>query len=99
MSNLKKKITNLLTKLRVDENSVVFAKVDTLSKKFVKKISKSRYAKGKALYNLYSSFVKNGGKAKEFSSKKVVPLYTGEIGNSERRYAAHDRRTHAANTR
>ena len=72
MSNLKKKITNLLTKLRVDENSVVFAKVDTLSKKFVKKISKSRYAKGKALYNLYSSFVKNGGKAKEFSSKKVV---------------------------
>ena len=72
MSDLKKRITNLLTKLRVDENSVLFAKGDTLNEKTVKKISKSRYAKDKVLYSLYSSFVKNGGKANEFSSKKVI---------------------------
>ena len=36
---LKKRITNLLTKLRVDENSALFAKGDTLIKKMVKKIS------------------------------------------------------------
>ena len=72
MSDLKKRITNLLRKLRVDENSVLFANGDTLNKKRVKKILKSRYAKDKVLHNLYSSFVKNGGKAKEFSSKEVV---------------------------
>ena len=38
----------------------------------LQKVTSSRYAKGKVLYNLYSSFVKNGGKANEFSSKKVV---------------------------
>ena len=51
---------------------MLFANSDTLNEKRVKKILKSRYAKDKVLYNLYSSFVKNGGKAKEFSSKKVV---------------------------
>ena len=68
----KKRITNLLTKLRIDENSVLFAKGDRFNKKMVKKISKSRYAKDKVLYNLYSSFVKNGGKANGFSRKNVV---------------------------
>ena len=72
MSDLKKRVTNLLIKLRVDKNGVLFAKGDALNEKTVKKISKSRYAKDKVLYNLCSSFVKNGGKTKKFSSKKVV---------------------------
>ena len=41
MSDLKKRITNLLTKLRVDENSVLFAKGDTVNEKTIKKISKA----------------------------------------------------------
>ena len=41
MSDLKKRITNLLTKIRVDENSVLFAKGGTLNKKTVKKIQKA----------------------------------------------------------
>ena len=64
MADLKQRITNLLTKLRVNENNVLFAKGDILNEKTVKKISKSRYAKDKVLYNLYSSFVKNGRKVK-----------------------------------
>ena len=51
---------------------MLFAKGDTINEKTVKKISKSRYEKDKVLYNLNSSFVKNGGKANEFLSKKVV---------------------------
>ena len=70
--DLKKKIANLYTKLRVNENSLLFAKGDTFNEKKVTKISKSRYAKDRILHNLYKSFVKNGGKANEFSSKKVV---------------------------
>ena len=72
MSDLKKRIKYLLTKFRVDENSMLFAKGDMLNEKKVKKISKSRYTKDKVLCNLYSSFVKNASKAKEFSSKKAV---------------------------
>ena len=64
MADLKQRITNLLTKLRVNENNVLFAKGDILNEKTVKKISKSRYAKDKVLHNLYRSFVKNGGKVK-----------------------------------
>ena len=51
---------------------MLFAKGDTLNEKMVKKISKSRYENDKVLYNLYSSFVKNGGKANEVLSKQVV---------------------------
>ena len=51
---------------------MLFAKGDMLNEKTIKKISKSRYAKDKVLYNLCSSFVKNGGKTMEFSNKKVV---------------------------
>ena len=72
MSDLKKRIKYLLTKFRVDENSMLFANGDMLNEKKVKKISKSRYTKDKVLCNLYSSFVKNASKAKEFSSKKAV---------------------------
>lgn len=35
MSNLNKRIDNLMTKLRVDENSVLFAKGETLDEKTI----------------------------------------------------------------
>ena len=38
----------------------------------VKKISKNAFENDIILYNLYSSFVKNGGKANEVLSKQVV---------------------------
>ena len=41
MSNLKKRITNLVTKLGVDENSMLYAKVDTLNKKRLIKFQKA----------------------------------------------------------
>ena len=41
MSNLNKRISNLLTKLRVDEKSVLLAKGETLDNKTIKKNSKS----------------------------------------------------------
>ena len=63
---------NLLTRLRVAQNSLLFAKDGTLNEKTGRKILKCRYAKNKVLYNLYSGFVENGGKANEFSSKKVI---------------------------
>ena len=72
MSNLNKRISNLLTKLSVDEKSVLFAKGETLDNKTIKKISKSSYVKDKVLLNLYNEFVKNGGKTSDFKDKKVV---------------------------
>ena len=62
MSNLNKRISNLLIKLRVDEKSVLFGKGKMLDNKTIKKISKSSYVKDNALLNLYNEFVKNGGK-------------------------------------
>ena len=56
MSNLEKRLGNLLKKLRVDENSVVFAKGDELNEKTVNKLGKSRYDKGTILLNLYREF-------------------------------------------
>ena len=41
MSNLNKTIINLLTKLRVDEKSVLFAKGETLDNKTIRKIRKA----------------------------------------------------------
>ena len=45
MSNLEKRLGNLLKKLRVDENSILFAKGDELNEKTVNKLAKSRYDK------------------------------------------------------
>ena len=50
----------------------VYTKSETLNEKTVRNISKTRYAKNKILNNLHNSFIKSGGKANEFSSKKVV---------------------------
>ena len=82
MSNLNKTIINLLTKLRVDEKSVLFAKGETLDNKMIKKISKSSYVNGKLLLNLYNEFVKNGGKTSDFKDKKVIintPFTQGKL--------------------
>ena len=72
MSNLEKRLGNLLKKLRVDENSVPFAKGDELNEKTVNKLAKSRYDKDTVLLNLYREFKKNGGKIKELKTKVVI---------------------------
>ena len=72
MSNLNKRISNLLTKLRVDEKSVLFAKGETLENKTIKEISKNSYVKDKVLLNPYNKPVKNGGKTSDFKDKKVI---------------------------
>ena len=74
MSNLEKRLGNLLKKLRVDENSVFFAKGDELNKKTVNKLAKSRYDKDTVLLNLYREFLKNGGKIKELKTKVVINI-------------------------
>ena len=58
MSNLEKRLGNLLKKLRVDENSVFFAKGDELNEKTVNKLAKSRYDKDTVLLNLYRELKK-----------------------------------------
>ena len=62
MSNFKKRVNNLVTELRVDENSILFAKIETLEDKTAKKFSKSKYSKNIVLHNLYKQYIKNGGK-------------------------------------
>ena len=41
MSNLNKRISNLLTKLRADEKSILFAKGETLDNTTIKKFRKA----------------------------------------------------------
>ena len=72
MSNLEKRLGNLLKKLSVDENSVVFAKGDELNEKTVNKLAKSKYDKDTVLLNLYREFKKNRGKIKELKTKVVI---------------------------
>ena len=72
MSNLNKRISNLLAKLRVDEKSVLFAKGETLDNKTIKEISKNSYVKDKVLLNPYNKLVKNGGNTSDFKDKKVI---------------------------
>ena len=82
MSNLNKSISNLLTKLTVDEKSVLFTKAETLDNKTTKNFSKSSYVKDNVLLNLYNEFVKNGGKTSDFKDKKVIintPFTQGKL--------------------
>ena len=58
MSNLEKRLGNLLKKLRVDENSVFFAKGDELNEQAVKKLAKRRHNKDTVLLNLYRKLKK-----------------------------------------
>ena len=71
MSNVGKRVNNLLTKLRVDENSILSAKGEILEDKTVKKLSKSKYSKDIVLYNLYKEYIKNGRKKEDFKTKKI----------------------------
>ena len=91
MSNLNKRIRNLLTKLRVDEKSVLLAKGETLDNKTIKKILKSSYVKDKVLLNLYNEFVKNGRKMSDFKDKKVIinTPFTQEKSVTQRRDMLH----------
>ena len=70
--NLKKKINNLLNKLRLDEHSILFAKGDGINKKNLKSISKSNYVKDKVLINFYNEFIKEGGKTENLAKTNVV---------------------------
>ena len=102
MSNRNKRISNLLTKLRVDEKSVLFAKGKTLDNKTITKISESSYVKDKALFNLCNEFVKNSGKTSDFKDKKVIintPFTPQKISHSERGHASYHRWYHATHMR
>ena len=57
-SNLKKKINSLLNKLRLNEQSILFAEGDGNNKKNLKSISKSGYVKDKVFFNFYNNFIK-----------------------------------------
>ena len=56
MSDLKKRIDNLFTKLRLDEKSILFARGDDINEKTIKRLSGSRYEKENILINLYKEF-------------------------------------------
>ena len=70
MSNFGKRVNDLLTKLRVDENSILFAKGETLDDKSVKNISKSKYSKDIMLHNLYKEYIKNREKKRRLYNLK-----------------------------
>ena len=72
MSNFGKRVNNLLTKFRVDKNSILFSKGETLEDKTVKKLLKSKDSKDIVLYNLYKEYIKNGEKKGDFKTKKIV---------------------------
>ena len=72
MSDLKKRITNLLTKLRVDENSVLFAKGDTVNEKTIKKISKADMQRTRFYVICISILLKTVVKQMNSQVKKVV---------------------------
>ena len=66
MSNLNERINNLLTKLRVDEKIVLFAKGETFDNKTIKKFLKRSYVKDKVLLNLHNEFAKNSEETSDF---------------------------------
>ena len=45
MSDLKRRIDNLFRKLRVNEKNIIFARGDSLNKKTIKRLSRSKYGK------------------------------------------------------
>ena len=73
-------MNNLITKLRIDESSILFAKVETLEDKTVKKFSKSKYSKNIVLHNLYKEYVKNGGKINTLCSRRIFNSEGGHDG-------------------
>ena len=57
LENLKKKSNNLLNKLRLYEQSILFSKGDEINKKSLKSISKGNYVNDKVLFNFYNDFI------------------------------------------
>ena len=72
MSDLKKRIDNLFTKLRLDEKSILFARGDDINEKTIKRLSGSRYKKDNILINFYKEFKKEGGQVKNLKSVAVI---------------------------
>ena len=72
MGDLKKRIYNLFTKLRLDEKSIIFARSDDLNKKIIKRRSRSKYDKDKVLVNLYKEFKKEGEQVKNLKTVAVI---------------------------
>ena len=58
--NVENQTKNLLTKLRVDENSVPLTNSRDIDNKTLNKLKKSNYAKGKVFHKLYRDFQKTG---------------------------------------
>ena len=48
--NLQKRVTNLVNKLRVDENSALFGKSNEISGKLEKNLKNSKYEKDKVFF-------------------------------------------------
>ena len=72
MGNLEMKINNLLNKLKLDEQSILFAKGNGINKKNLKSISKSNYVKDKVFFNFYNDFIKKTGKVEHLAKTNVV---------------------------
>ena len=77
MSDLKKRIDNLFTKLRLDEKSIIFGRGDDLNEKTIIRLGRSKYDKDKILNNLYKEFKKEGAQVKNL--KSVAVIYTSFI--------------------
>ena len=43
MSDLKRRIDNLFRKLRINEKNIIFVRGDSLNKKTIKRLSRSKY--------------------------------------------------------
>ena len=61
-SNLQKRVTNLVNKLRVDENSLLFGKSNETSSKLEKNLKDSKYEKDKVFLELMTNLQKSGKK-------------------------------------
>ena len=61
-SNLQKRIRNLVNKLRVDENSLLFGKSNETSSKLEKNLKDSKYEKDKVFSELMTNLKKSGKK-------------------------------------
>ena len=57
-NNLQKRVTNLVNKVRVDGNSVLFGKSYEISGKLEKKLKNSKYEKDKVFWGLITNLKK-----------------------------------------
>ena len=71
-SNTEQRINTLMRKLRIDENSILFASGDELSKKVGKKLKKSIYGRDKVLSKVYFEYVSQTGNKKVKETAVVI---------------------------